>query len=166
MSTDNMIALIVAGLAFVASIAASIIAWYNTRFHRFISEKWWERKAEAYTRIIEALTDIVDYYGQIERQELGETKLTPEKIQEIGDRWKQAHDEVTKVTNMGTFIISVEAERILQDFRKASKKNLNLENFFEGTQRDYENTKKCIEQLIQCGKKDLEIKPRRWPRST
>jgi ABC-type arginine transport system permease subunit len=59
MSTDNLITLITAGLAFLASVIAIIVSVYNARFARFASEKWWERKAEAYTRIIDALSDLV-----------------------------------------------------------------------------------------------------------
>jgi ABC-type arginine transport system permease subunit len=65
MPSDNIVTLVASGLAFLASIIAVIVSAYNARFARFASEKWWERKAEAYTRIIGALSDLVYYYGRI-----------------------------------------------------------------------------------------------------
>ena len=58
------ITLLAALLAFAASIIATAVAAYNGRFGKFARERWWERQAEVYTRIIEALASMVYYHEE------------------------------------------------------------------------------------------------------
>jgi hypothetical protein len=58
------ITLLAALLAFAASIIATAVAAYNGRFGKFARERWWERQAEVYTWIIEALAGMVYYHEE------------------------------------------------------------------------------------------------------
>jgi hypothetical protein len=48
MEVNHVITLIAAGLAFVASVVATVVSIYNARFGRYVRERWWEQKAEGY----------------------------------------------------------------------------------------------------------------------
>ncbi len=124
MLTDSIVTLIAAGLAFLASLIAVVVSAYNARFTRFASERWWEHKAEAYTRIIDALSDLVyyyhsdlvDYYQQSYNFEIEAREFSEEMKREINERWEKGIFEVRKATNVGAFLISPEAENALKQY--------------------------------------------------
>jgi hypothetical protein len=156
MSADGIVALATSGLAFLASIIAVIVSAYNARFARFASEKWWERKAEAYTRIIGALSDLVYYYGRVYDAEIQGRDLPEERRHEIGEHWKKGYLEVRKATDIGAFMISREAEEALKEYWKRPKGTLP-EDWFAGLETDYMSAEKCLKKLVACAKKDLRV---------
>jgi hypothetical protein len=158
MSTDNVVTLIAAGLAFFASIIAIIISAYNARFTRFTSERWWERKAEAYNRIIGALSDLIYYYQQRYDAEFEPTELSEEKKQELADHWKKGFLEVRKATYVGTFMISPEAEAVLQQFWEEPAEKPHPDDWFSHLEIDYTKAETCLKRLVVCAKKDLYIR--------
>lgn len=122
MSAENIVTLVAAGLAFVASLGAIYIG----RFRRFAQERWWERKADAYTRIIEALSDLVAYYRQMLDQELNPRRgITDEEEQKRRKQSRKGQQEVNKAADIGAFLISAEAEAALQLFRKGPETKID-----------------------------------------
>ena len=158
MSTDNTVTLIAAGLAFLASIIAIVISGYNARFTRFTSERWWERKAEAYNRIIGSLSDLVYYYQQIYNAEFESTEFSEERKQELDDHWKKGYLEVRKATNVGAFMISPEAEEILKQFWEEPTENPHPDDWFSHLEINYATAELCLKRLVICAKKDLYVR--------
>ncbi len=106
MSAENVVTLIAAILAFIASL----IAIYNTNFKRFTSERWWERKAKAYEDIVVALSDLVHYYRTLLDEELQiKRSKSKEEMKEINKHVDEGFNIIRRATDMGAFIISPEA---------------------------------------------------------
>jgi len=158
MSTDNIITLIAAGLAFFASLIAVAVSAYNARFVRFTSEKWWERKTEAYVRIIEALSDLVYYYQQTYDAEFDARQLPKERQREIEAHWKKGYLEIRKATNVGAFLISPEAEKALEEYWERPKGNVHPADWFGHLEIDCTSAEKCLKELVICAKKDLRVR--------
>jgi hypothetical protein len=108
--TIPIIAAITSLIAAFASIISLIVSERNTRFARFASEKWWERKSAAYYTIIEALSDLVYYYDQKILSELSERELSQEQKQALDSHWESGHLRIQKAANIGSFMISSDAE--------------------------------------------------------
>ena len=157
MSTDNIVTLIAAGLAFLASLIAVIISAYNARFNRFASERWWERKAEAYTSIIDALSDLVYYYQQNFDSFVTQKELSEEKQREIKERWRKGNFEIKKATNIGAFLISPEAENALKKYWEEPTDDDYLSDWFERLARDYTKAENCLKELVLFAKQDLRV---------
>lgn len=157
MSTDNTVTLIASGFAFLASLIAIVISAYNARFTRFTSEKWWERKVEAYNLIVGALSDLVYYYQQIYNAELEARDLSEDKKQEINDHWKRGNIEIRKATNVGAFMISREAEEVLKKYWQEPKTKIDPNDWFTRLEYDYTSAETCLMQLVTCAKKDLGV---------
>ena len=155
MSADEIVALATSGLAFLASIIAVIVSAYNARFARFASEKWWERKAEAYTRISGALSDLVYYYGQTYETQF--SNLSEERQREIDEHWRKGHLEVRKATDIGAFAISREAEEALKEYWKRPAENIHPEDWSAHLEIDYMSAEKCLKKLVACARKDLRV---------
>jgi len=157
MTTDNLIALVTAGLAFLASIFAIAVSAYNARFARFASERWWERKAEAYTRIIDALSDLVYYYQKTYEAEIEGINLSEPRRQEIHEYWKRGNIEVRKATNIGAFLISSEAENALKQYWKQPEEKHDPGDWTWQLDHDYTVAETCLKQLVNCARRDLGL---------
>lgn len=154
MSSENIVILIAAILAFIASL----IAIYNSRFRRFAQERWWERKAEAYTRIIEALSDLVDYYRQMCDEEINPRRTINAKTrQEMLERSKRGHREVTKAADIGAFLISPEAETALRRFREGPEEKPDPQDWYSIFENEYSRADRCLKELVECAKEDLRV---------
>ena len=154
MSSESIVILIAAILAFIASLAAI----YSSRFRRFAKERWWERKAEAYTRIIEALSDLVDYYRQMLDQEMNPHRnISREAEREMLERSKKGHHEVTKAADIGAFLISPEVEAALQLFRKGPEKKPDPQDWYSIFDNEYSRAERCLKDIVECAKKDLQV---------
>jgi hypothetical protein len=153
MSGENVITLIAALLAFIASL----IAIYNTNFKRFTSERWWERKVKAYEDIVDALSGLIHYYRTLMDEELGEKQLSKEAQAEFNKRSRQGFNTIRRATDMGAFIISSEASDILQEFWKESENKLDPNDWYARFERNYEKAKACLDKITSCARKDLRV---------
>ena len=154
MSSESIVILIAAVLAFIASL----LAIYSTRFRRFAQERWWERKADAYTRIIEALSDLVDYYRQMCDEEINPKRTVSEKIKrDMLERSKRGHREITKAADIGAFLISSKADAALQLFRKGPEKKPNPQDWYSIFDNEYSGAERCLKEIVECAKKDLRV---------
>ena len=106
MDTKYIISLITSLLAFIAAIIAAIVTIYNARFQRFTKQRVWDKKAEAYSNIIESLSSLVYYYETLYDAEFQGRRLSEDRISEIDAYWKKAHSDIKKATSVGSFLIS------------------------------------------------------------
>ncbi len=157
MLTDNSIILITAGLAFLASLISVVVSLYNARFARFASERWWERKLEAYTRIIDALSDLFYYYQQTYGADIEGEELSKERKREIHEHWKRGNLAVRKATNVGAFLISSEAEDALEQYWQQPKEKHDPGDWIWQLDQNYTRAQTCLKQLVNCAKHDLGL---------
>ena len=156
MSIKIDITLIAAILAFITSIIGLIISGYNARFRRYALEKWWEKKYDAYSNIIDALSDMVEYYRRnIAAEEEGYT-ISETVRKTLQKQWTNAIHKVNKVTSMGAFLISSDAEETLRQFRKDFS-NVNSQNWYENYSNEWDLAEKCLKELTIIARKDLDI---------
>jgi hypothetical protein len=161
MPTESVVTLIAAGLAFLASVIAVVVSAYNARFARFASERWWERKAEAYIRIIDALSDLVYYFEQTYNAEIEAREFSEERKAEIDEHWRRGNLEVKKATNIGAFMISLEAENALRQYWEEPKEKHDPGDWFWQLEHDYIRAETCLKQLVACAKTDLRVESAR-----
>src|SRR5437660_5971508 len=62
----------------------------------YVYQRWWERKADAYARIIEALWHMLNYPSQMEDDLYELKKLSDEERDELLKHWKQSERELRK----------------------------------------------------------------------
>jgi len=153
MSSESIVILVAAILAFIASLAAI----YSSRFRRFAQERWWERKAKAYEDIIQALSDLVQYYRTLSEAEIGERSLSKESRKEINEHSRQGFNTIRKATDIGAFIISPEALRILQDYWKEGKNKPDPQDWYGIFEYNFEKASNTLDKLTVFARKDLRV---------
>src|SRR3984893_13906661 len=78
-------------------------------FRRFQAERWWDRKAEAYSKIIEALHHAVAYTSMSYSDWVENVEHTEEYKERLGESYSKALKEIEIATGVGAYIISDEA---------------------------------------------------------
>ncbi len=143
-------------------ISALVVAWFTTRLNRrrFISERWWERKASAYGEVMEqlarlkmAVLDCID--------ELGDEEPEQEEWNKYVAQWDRAAEALGVLANQDTFLLSSEARGCLQYMHTAlaalgegGAPLPKLKSFVVALHEG-------IEQLARFAHEDLEVAKRR-----
>jgi hypothetical protein len=140
----------------VAVISALITASLSLR--RFRREKWWERKVDAYSKVIEALHNSKAFASH-HLKALGRDEDVPEETDnELRRRANLAHDEILKTMDVGALLLSKEAlVRIKQYKKDAEEIPLEL-SWPDALREDWAINDKCFKDLIEIARKDLKIK--------
>jgi len=144
---------ILAGIvvAIISALTATHLA-----LKRFRTEKWWERKVDAYSRIIEALHNSKTWTEEHLKAAFEEQEIPEEKKNELTARARAAHDEIRKAINVGGFLLSDEALNRLRLFEKESSKR--HETWFDYLESDLSVTDACLNDIIEIAKNDLKTK--------
>jgi hypothetical protein len=129
------------------------------------SQKWWERKAELYAKLVERLYDIHrDYSYWLASRKAYSNQLPPDQEKELTARAKDAHSEVLKLIHIGTFLISDAVHQDLNGFLKgqddavmAFAEHRHMNRWVEGL---CAATLDCIESVREHAKDDLGLNSR------
>jgi hypothetical protein len=148
-------------------VVAVVTAWATVRLslRRFRTERWWERKADAYSRIVESLYHAKQYYDHESRKWWNEQESPsrdPSKVESDEDRrrraeFSEAFHELAKATHIGAYIICDEAAKVLDDLKK--RKGLEWDEGPPGDVYDDAATgyAEALHKLRAIAKRDLGV---------
>lgn len=150
--------LLTSGLAFLTSIVAAYITTMITvqlSLQRFRSERWWERKVEAYARLLDYLYDLQQYAASKIREE----EPSDEERLEFENRSQKAAAEIQRIRTIGAFVISDKVWKLLEDMEKERSPNLrNTEqSFFDMVDEDELILSRYIPKFRVLIRKELKI---------
>ena len=138
-----------------ATVAAYLSARWGLR--RAFQEKWWERKERAYTEIIEALYDLIRYSDLCAEEDKMKHRHEHSKKKEFGERYSEAYWKIQKMTDIGAFVISDEAARILRELRKRPQLDWNNDPPWENYEADSSSYRNTLDDIRKCAKMDLKM---------
>jgi hypothetical protein len=156
--------LLVGSLLTLAAGAIGTVLTTNLALKRFYRERWWERKAEAYSKIIEALHYAAHCLSEWSDQELTGQKLSDGEAKQLLNDFRAAQAELKKATGVGAYIISTEAAKVLSDHTIAmaqSDAKFNYDHgdpLFEKYAADSKLYQRTLEKLRTLAKTDLGVK--------
>lgn len=145
----------VASAIFIAAVSSLITVQLSLR--KFRTEKWWERKAGAYTEIIEVLHDSKEFSDQHLDAEQRGNEISEELDEELRANAKIANAEIRRMASVGAFLLSDEALARLAQFRKDENEASNTTSWYEHLERDWQATSTCLNDIIDIAKKDLKV---------
>ena len=156
----NLISLMAAGLAFFASLIAAGVSIYNARFRKFVSEKWWQRKSEAYIRIIDDLASSIAYLEDL--YELVGQGAPERVIQEIGQKRKQEYKKYFGIHTLRTEGLFI-SKKASDGLKKLEKKlyDIYIDGYagreLEEIGATLEAKRQALSELVPIAKKDLRV---------
>lgn len=115
---DLVAPLLTLGTSVVVAVFSAYIG-ARIALSRFYSEKWWERRAAAYTAIIEAVHHIREHADTNLAFSLAGKDLPPDGDKELTQKLQSAIAELRKQRDIGSLVISDEAVMELNNLFKA-----------------------------------------------
>jgi len=155
---DQIISLlktIIPGL--VVAIVTSLIT-VRLSIRRFYEEKWWEKKYDAYTGILQSLHHFKKYALKHFDSYVSHKKISEDAKKELESDWKKHSKEFEMLHDMALFQLSEEANRILDEYREAKNEAKKCEDIFEWIDKDADAAISCLKKLSLEAKNDLKIK--------
>lgn len=145
-------------VALIPALAVSILTAYITvklSMKQFYSQKWWEKKAEAYSYIIENLSYLQYFFGEQLNVEFNMRHLSDEDNKKLSEEYKQAKEYITKAAAIGAYIVSDKTAVALSELLHAIKKSDDEVDFVSYLDRNYGLVRECITKIKEYAKADL-----------
>ena len=158
----SLISLITAGLAFLASLIAAGVSIYNARFRRFVSEKWWHRKSEAYIKIIDDLAGSIVYLEDL-YDALGQS-APKEIIQKMKQKRRDEYKSYLGIHTLRTEGLFID-EKVSEELNKLERVLSEIyENGYYDTQKEFVQIeailnarRQALNTIVPIAKKDLRV---------
>ncbi len=142
--------------ALLVSIVTAIIT-VKLSVRQFRSQRWWERKADTYSRIIEYLSSLQYCYGEWIKEEMTGYKEGKIRMQKISETYNIALEGFIKECNASAYIISEKAHMELEKLRKEVEWEERTIDWFEDIETRYDMVKSTIGELRGHAKADLDL---------
>jgi hypothetical protein len=123
-------------------------------FRRFQSERWWDRKADAYSRIIEALHHLVAHASMTWAEWVENATYSDEYKKKVLASQEKAFIDLEMVTGVGAYVISDEAAKVLAQLASRPKHE-NPWDDLDANQSDYAQ---ALAKIRELAKKDLKVR--------
>lgn len=115
---------------------------------KFYAEKSWERRERAYEEIIRSLYDLIRYFS-LHKEDYGQgTGLSQDREDEVFQKYIAASSSLSKATDIGSFYISDDANKVLINLRERKQLNYHEEPKFEFFEHEYIAHKKALDELL------------------
>jgi hypothetical protein len=142
-------------------VIAVISAWVTVQLslRRFRTERWWERKVNAYERVITALYDAKASANQRQEAVIHNRELSEETQNGLSAKSMAARKETARAIEIGAFLLSNETLSRLQQYRQEehSAYDVPIADWREAIDNEWFAIHDALRDLILLAKKDLQI---------
>ncbi|MBU4509720.1 hypothetical protein KJ830_01600 [bacterium] len=148
-------------IALIPAMFISIITAYITvhlSMKQFYSQRWWEKKVEAYSNIIEHLSYLQYYLGEWFDKGVHEKELSSSDKERLSEGYRQARESITKTAAIGAFIVSDDTATALEILLRELEKKDQKGDWVGDINRCYGSVKECIAKIREHAKKELQRK--------
>ena len=143
-------------LSGIAIAAAS--SWITVQLskNKFRSERWWEEKVEAYERVIEAFHNSKKFESEHMTAEERGSEIDEARDAELRRLAKEARDEILKASDIGSFVLSKEALKILAKYEAESENIPRQNSWYEHLDLSWSITNRYMKEFIEEAHRDLK----------
>lgn len=123
---------------------------------KFYTEKWWDRKEQAYTEIINALYDMVQFY-KVYKEDYGQDDfISDERATDIRQKYSDGMRKLYRATDLATLYVSEDAAQELVRLRNREFLDRDSNPPWEVYELEYEYHNQTLVKLLIIAKKDLK----------
>jgi uncharacterized membrane protein YkgB len=145
-------------VALIPALAVSILTAYITvklSMKQFYSQKWWEKKAEAYSHIIENLSYFQYFFDERLDAEFNMKHLSDEEEKKLSEKYKQTKEYIAKAAAIGAYIVSDKTAIALKELLHEFDKSYSEVDFISYLDRNNGLVRECIAKIKEYAKADL-----------
>lgn len=136
-----------------ASVASYLTAHWSLR--KFYSEKWWDKREKAYTELLDALYDLLQYC-EVKKEDYGDgAGYGEDKLDELGRRYSAGIWRIKRAAEIGAFVISPSAADVLKKLVERPELDWHSNPPWEIYAGDYHHYKAALESIRACAREDL-----------
>jgi hypothetical protein len=146
---------ILAGLA-IAILSSSFTVYLSLA--KFRTEKWWEKKAEAYSNLLGVLHDAKAFSEENLEAQYRDRELTKEEDKAVRLKSKKSESDIYRSMDVGAFYLSDSAIACLKIYKNESTEASKQNSWIGYLTLDLDATNKCLKSMIKIAKVDLQIK--------
>jgi len=147
-------------IALIPALIVSVITAYLTvrlSMRQFYSQRWWEKKAEAYSNIVEHLSYLqiciqkwLDHWTNVK-------ELREKDKKELIDKYNRARESVQKAAVIGAYIVSADTAAAISRFLVDLEFVGPTSDPVEKIENSLSLTRECIAKIKEHAKADLRI---------
>ena len=144
--------------ALSAIAIAAISSWITVQLSRnkFRSERWWEKKFEAYEHVIDAFHGSKKFYSEYMRAEQLDLNMDEARREELKNQAKGARDAILKASDIGSFLLSANALSILAKYEAESENIPRQESWHEHLDYSWSIAHRYMKEFITEAQADLK----------
>lgn len=143
---------VVGGIA-IAAVASWITVQLTVR--RFRAERWWEKKVEAYERVIEALHHSKAFTNAHMEANMAGQEISEEHDKELRSTAKKGRMEIERALDIGSFALGKKAQDRLRKYIRDVQVAEQTTSWIEYLDGDLAATNECLKDIIRLAKQDL-----------
>lgn len=146
---------------FIAQAAISVSGAFlaaGLASRRFRTEKWWERKANAYTDLVSALHEMKWPSSEGLDAEIEGARHSPEEVEKLWAQFRLARRNVWRIADASAFLVSPRVLRSVQQMENALAKAENSKGSYEHLEAQYKAVQTCLDEIKTLGRGELGIK--------
>lgn len=149
---EKIITTIIPG--FLIAILTSIIT-VRLSIKQFYTQKWWEKKADTYSKIIEELSYLQYYFGELFDEGVQLKTISEEEHEELRIKFRESKLLIFKTYAAGAYIISDNSIIALKELIKELDIEKTNCHFVDNYDRWYGATRDCIEKIREQATREL-----------
>lgn len=136
---------------------ALLTAWLTVKLalRRFQSEKWFERRVDAYMKVIEALHFMNNFTERRLRAAERGTEIPNDIEEELLASYDKGLSDLRKLTDIGALLFSPEAVAILDRLHTELRAVNNEQSWWEHLDAEHATISKSLRELRPIAKRDL-----------
>ena len=149
----NTLLTVLTGIA-IAAVSSWITVHLSIR--QFRSQRWWEKKVEAYERVIEAFHKYKKFSSEYLITEYFKgNEVSEERAAELRAQSKEGWDEISRASDVGQFFLSEKAVKILQKCEQEKQNKQHYDSWNESLEADWSLAEQYMQEFIVEAQRDL-----------
>ena len=137
---------------------AAVSSWITVQLSRkkFRTERLWEKKIDAYERLIEALHQSKKFSSEHLIAEIKSRDIDEARDFELRKLAQAAREVIDRAADIGGFVMSEKSVAIVKNYQSEAEKLDTCQFWYEYIDMDHTITERCLNRVIQAAKEDLE----------
>ncbi|MBJ8454301.1 hypothetical protein I6M90_21410 [Acinetobacter bereziniae] len=149
---QNLLISIISG-SVIAIISSYLTSMWTMK--KFYTEKWWDRKEQAYTEIINALYDMTQFY-KVFREDYGQHDfISKNRSSELHQQHSIALKKIHRATDLASIYVADDAVKVLVHLRNRESLDYDSNPLWEVYELEYINHNQTLEEILKIARKDL-----------
>jgi len=143
---------------FTGILIAAATSWITVHLslRQFREEKWWERKANAYSNILDALHKTKKISDEHLQAGYKYKDVPDERDKELRELAKESREELLRAVDVGAFLLCNEAVEVLKDYDDQTDALHEQPTWYDYIDADNTICHRTLKKLIIIARKDLK----------